>query len=191
MSRPISILLDFETLDTSPSAVVTQIGALAIHRGHFAAIDDSATAADSLDTTVRIDLDLPIFPQLAAGRSFSTDTLAWHTSKRTRTQCTTGTPPDRAARILRDFIEDHKPHRVWAWGKDFERPLLENFTSFHGVHISPFSFKRFACARDRWQDAFGLEAKAPDRTHIAIEDCLAELRDLHAALAAINLLHVF
>lgn len=172
-----SIILDFETLSTKPDAAVTEIGAIAVIRKDFTVID-------------RLNVHPEIFLQLAAGRTFDRDTILWH--KKKNSHISNGTTPIRdATKQLQDFIARHSPHRIWAWGKDFERPLYENLCSTLGLPLQGYDFRKFSCARDAWQNAFGMDHKAPERSHKALQDCLDELRDLHAALKATNLLHVF
>jgi DNA polymerase III epsilon subunit-like protein len=172
-----SIILDFETLATEPDATVIQIGAIAVIRQDFTIIE-------------RLNIHPEIFGQLADGRSFDRDTILWHQKKGTHIQ-NGRTPIREATAELQAFIERHNSYRIWAWGKDFERPLYENLCRTLGLPIPDYQFRKFACARDAWQNAFGLDHKAPDRTHDALKDCEDELRDLHAALKKTNLLHVF
>ncbi len=172
-----SIILDFETLSTEPDAIVTEIGAIAVIRQDFTIIES-------------LNVHPEIFLQLANGRTWSRDTILWHHKKGNHIQ--NGTTPIReATQQLQAFIARHNPFRIWAWGKDFERPLYENLCRTLGLPISQYDFRKFACARQEYQNAFGLDHKAPERTHKDLQDCKDELRDLHAALKARNLLHMF
>jgi hypothetical protein len=173
----VSIILDFETLSTAPTAVITEIGCLAVCR-------------ESLRPLEALDLRPAILPQIAMGRTCDADTIRWHESKGTLPD-NMGTMPLMAAmRKLVAFVEYHEPCRIWAWGKDFERPLYEDAARMCGLRLPPYQFSKFACARDRWQDAYG-EAKAPERYHHALQDCHDELRDLVSALAELNLTNRF
>ena len=172
-----SIILDFETLATEPDAVVIEIGAIAVIRKDFTIIE-------------RLDIKPEIFHQLASGRTWDRETILWHHEKGHHIQnCTT---PIRNATIsLRDFIAKHNPYRIWAWGKDFESPLYENLCRTLGLPLRGYDFRNFACARQEYQNAFGRDHKAPERTHRALQDCEDELRDLHAALKKTSQLQVF
>lgn len=173
-----SIILDFETLDTTPYAAVIQVGAIAVNRSDF-------TIYDSLD------LRPEIFGQLADGRSLDADTIQWH-HKNGHTIANPGKITlKETTKALSLFLTHHNPYRIWAWGKDFERPIYENLCFSTGIEIPHYQFRIFACARDKWQDAFGMETPAPKRTHQALQDCKDELRDLHSALKQLNLTHVF
>lgn len=163
-----SAIIDLETLDTAPTAVVTQIGCIIVERGTFLVRDEFS-------------LHLPILPQLAAGRTFSADTIAWHLSKKNHILSTGGTDPRNAFHALHLLLDTHKPRNTWAWGKDFERPILENIYRHHDIPLTPYAFRSFHCGRDAWHLAFD-DAKPPERTHDAIKDCFDELRDIKNAL---------
>lgn len=173
-----SIILDFETLSTTPDAIVTQVGAIAVHRSDFAIYDT-------------LDFRPEIFGQLASGRQWDAETIWWHGKQGNTIQNPAKITIEQAIRALAMFLTHHNPHRIWAWGKDFERPLYENLCRSLKIEVPNYQFLQFACARDQWQNAFGLEAKAPKRTHQALQDCKDELRDLHQALTTLNLKHVF
>lgn len=175
----LSILLDFETLDTAPTAVVTEIGAIAILREHenVRIIDHLALCPD-------------ILGQLADGRTFSRDTILWHQKQPDPVRIVPGPSLAACTTLLAAFIDRHQPRRIWAWGKDFERPLYENICNASGIKVPDYQFRQFACARDQWHNAFGLEAHAPKRTHHALQDCKDELRDLVTALNALDIFHV-
>lgn len=172
-----SLILDFETLDTQPDTIVTEIGCIALQR-----TGDTVAIVDALE------LFPDILGQLADGRTFSQDTLHWHLRNGTTLKPYSGMLAGCAA-ALAGFIERHQPRRIWAWGKDFERPLYENLCRKHGITPPGYQFRIFACARDKWQDAFGMDAKTPPRTHRALQDCRDEARDLVAALNHLNLFH--
>lgn len=173
-----SLIIDFETLDTAPSAVITQIGAIAVDR-------------HTMTTAERFERIPHAIPQLTMGRTYSMDTVDWMTRK----QLIPGKPSDctikDAMQDLHAFIARHKPYRIWAWGKDFERPLFEHVSKQLGITIPDYQFKIFTCGRDIWQHAFGMEKKPKDRTHHAIQDCVDELTDIKTALESLNLTHSF
>lgn len=175
-----SLILDFETLDTSPTAIVTEVGCIALHR-----------SGDTVRIIDELELFPDIFGQLANGRTYSRSTLLWHQKKdNSHLTLQSGITIEQSTAKLSEFIALHNPSRIWAWGKDFERPLYENLCRFSKIAIPDYQFRRFACARDKWQDAFGLDAKASPRTHRALHDCRDEARDLVTALNALHLFHV-
>lgn len=173
-----SLILDFETLSTDPDATVIEIGCLAVNRSDFTAFGG-------------VEFRPTFLPQIASGRSFTADTIEWQRSKDTFPQTDGTMSLVECTRRLAEFIEYHNPHRIWAWGKDFERPLLENICRAAGISLPAYQFRSFACARDIWQHAFGIEHRPEERPHRALADCKSELRDIHAALRHLNLTHVF
>ena len=76
-------------------------------------------------------------------------------------------------------------------GFDVRCNEIENLSRQLGIPIPEHQFKRFACARDQWQNAYGMEKKPADRSHHALQDCIDELADLTSALSIMNLSHVF
>lgn len=175
---PTSLILDFETLDTAPSAVITQIGIIAVNRRDF-------------QVFAHLKLFPHILPQLATGRTYTSDTIRWAEKKGCSPTGLGQTPLADCLKRLHRFIEDHDPYRIWAWGKDFERPLFEHASQQHHLPIPAYQFRKFSCARDHYQTAFGIQAKAPERIHQALQDCHDELRDLHQALTALGRLDAF
>jgi hypothetical protein len=175
---PVSLVLDFETLDKKPTAAITQIGIIAVRRKTFKVIE-------------QLELLPHVIPQLAAARTFSVDTIQWAEKKNLLPGPPSTLPLEIAVKILHAFISFYNPFRIWAWGKDFERPLLENLASQYQLEFPDYQFRKFACARQEWQNAFGMESPPPDRTHHALQDTLDELRDLRSALKKLNITHRF
>lgn len=175
---PVSLILDFETLDTAPSAAITEIGIIAVRRSTFKVID-------------HLDMHPHVLPQLASGRTYTSDTIRWAEKKNLLPGQPSTLPLEMAIQMLHSFITHHNPFRIWAWGKDFERPLFENACKHYHINVPDYQFRMFACARDAWQNAFGMDSKPPERTHHAYQDTLDELRDLRAALKKLNLTHMF
>ena len=168
-----SLIIDIETLSRQPNAIITEIGAILVAR-----TDAGLVEYDSL-------LVQPcIATQLAAGRHFEPETIAFHRANRTLPASFTGAPLLDSAIALSSFVQKHKPRTIWIWGKDFDRPILESFASSQSLPLA-WEYWRTACARDAWKLAFG-EAKPAKRPHQALEDCRATARDLHSALIHLN-----
>lgn len=167
----ISFILDLETLDTAPSAVITEIGILAV---------DCATreAIDSLTLTPNI------LAQLALGRTYSKDTIDFHFKEGSAPGGMGTCDIKQCAEIVTGFFKAYQPHQVWIQGPDFDRPILEDFLHQHG-HPLPWKFSKTMDSRTLWSLAFpGIRhAKRP---HHAIEDCRATLADMLQALTALN-----
>jgi hypothetical protein len=175
-----SAVLDFETLDTTPTAVVTEIGCIIARRRY-----------DEIDIVDRVALFPNILLQLADGRTHTRDTILWHRKNGTIPMQIGDQTLESCTRLLMETLSFPGLNRIWAWGKDFERPLLENICTASKVELPSYHFRKFTCARDHWQSAFGMDAKSPPRTHHALRDCEDELRDLVAALNELRIFHTF
>ena len=175
MSLPTtSLILAIEPLSRKPNAIVTEIAALSIAKS-----DSGYVENDSLL------LHLNIAQQLADYRDFEAETLQFHAKNRSLPLAFTGTEPLTACMTLGMFIEKHQPRTVWIWGKDFDRPILEDLFAQHRLPL-PWEYWRTACARDAWKLAYGDEHKPAKRNHKAIDDCRDTARDLYAALSELK-----
>lgn len=169
-----SLILDIETLSRRPNAIVTQIAALSIAKSETGYIEHDSILIEPCIAT-----------QLGDGRLFEKDTLNFHAKNNTLPESFTGTSPLVSCMSLGMFISKHQPRTVWIWGKDFDRPILENLFAQHRLPL-PWEYWRTACARDAWKLAYGDEHKPAKRNHKAIDDCRDTARDLYAALKELN-----
>lgn len=172
MKRTKSIIIDCETLGLDPSAMITEIGAIAFDRRDFSEAG-------------HILLKPSVFEQMRAGRSYDPGTLDFHSSHGTL-------PSDLAdcyecktvAILLENFFIQYEPERVWIQGTCFDRPLIENFMRQNGRGL-PWEFWRSRDARTAWDMAFPGE-KHPKRDHEALSDCRATLECLKASAMHIS-----
>lgn len=167
-----SIILDLETLDTSPTSIITEIGVIAFNRSDFS------------ERSI-MELHPSLFHQLAAGRTASADTIGFHAKKGTLPDnVNTHNTPAKIVAWLAEFFETQTPHRVWIQGPDFDRPILENFCNQFGAAL-PWDFWRTRDTRTLWDIAFpGI--KHDPRPHHALADCRATLADLQKSLQHLN-----
>lgn len=167
------LFLDLETLDTRPTAVVTEIAAVAYDASTF-------TPQETFTTT------LDVADQLATGRTYSAPTIRWAQRKGVLPANWLHGPVDVAIDHLLGLISRHQPAELWTWGKDFDRPILESLLADYG-HSFPFHFGDIHCARDAFHIAFhGTQRKPRPKTHHAIDDCLVSIADLQDALVALR-----
>ncbi len=162
-----SIIIDIETLDTTPTSVITEISAIAFNRMTFTE-EACFTCTPS------------ILHQLAAGRTTSAATIHFHHSKGTLPKNCPHYLPKDAVHALSRFLRDFPPHLVWIQGPDFDRPILESFCQQSSEPL-PWEFWRTRDTRTTWDLAFPGE-KHPPRRHHAINDCRDTLADLHKSL---------
>jgi hypothetical protein len=171
-----SLIIDCETLDTSPNSVITEIGIIAVNRADFVAFDELRVVPE-------------LFYQLLKGRTLSADTVAFHRKHGTLPDSTRGLTPIACTVAITEFIQRHSPKRVWIQGTCFDRPLIESFFRGEGQPL-PWNFGISRDARSIWDAAYP-DIKHPPRPHRAIADCRATLADLHAALATLGRLAAF
>lgn len=166
------IMIDIETAGRDPDAIILEIGAIAFDPETFLEIDRFHAC--------------PSWPeQVHRGRTKDKDTLTFHEKQGTRLE--DFLPPAPFVSSLSsflDWVKGHNPARLWAWGHDFERPILEHAAQSIGRQL-PWRYNRFHCARSIWALAFD-EESAPPRPHRAIPDCEAEIRDLATAVREIG-----
>lgn len=168
------IILDLETLALTPDTIITEIGAIA-----FEIMEDGTP---QISEQLAINLDIP--EQLALNRGFDPATISWAVSKKTIPSHWRGATFRQALEQLRAFILAHQPEAVWSWGKDFERPILDDAFASLSIPV-PFHYTIMRCARDCWWLAFGARKPSP-HAHHAIDDCHAELADLAQALSELR-----
>lgn len=79
-----------------------------------------------------------------------------------------------------DFYSDNLPERVWAMGSDFDFPILAH--GFEAARMDrPWEYWRQRDARTAWDLAFPGRRRDP-AAHVALDDALAQVGDLRAAL---------
>lgn len=178
MTKP-SIILDIETLDTTPSSIILSIGMMAFCRGNF-------------NCMAELEITPDFFEQLAAGRTYSEGTIAFHRSKGTL-PAIKGDQPSMldSACMMRDFFYQYQPAHVWIQGPDFDRPILESFLASvippkPGTSALPWKFWITRDSRTVWNMAFPGQKHA-SRPHVALEDCRYTLMDLKASFEALKL----
>jgi hypothetical protein len=163
------VILDLETLCRKPSAVILEIGALSF---------DPVT----LKPSQSLELTLSPFGQTLKGRTVELDTIAWHANQGnpiTFSRWFQGARLKPSLIALRDWLARINPDHVWIWGADFDRPIIENACNSFRIDL-PWRYHRTMDARTVWNMAFP-DTRHDPRSHRALEDCVASLRDLKAA----------
>jgi len=166
------IFLDLETLDLRPSAVITEIAAVEFD-------------PQSFDIGRRLDLHLSADDQVMLGRTVDPETVTWHEEQGHSIKMAEGLNLALALSKLHDWVSAVEPERVWAWGPDFDRPVLESACRRIDLEI-PWPYFNTMDARTIWNLAFPT-TKRPKRPHAALGDCLAGVNDLRTALSKLNL----
>lgn len=166
------MMLDLETLDTRPTAVVTELAAAVFHRNRN-------TGCHIHD---EIEFHLDPWDQIRRGRTIDPDTIAFHQKHQTlpRGKNTDSlTEAIDSLRILAEGIET-----VWIWGADFDSPILKHLHDQLGLAM-PWRYAQVSDARTVWKLAFPGKYPKP-RPHTAMDDVRAAITDLHNARTTLN-----
>lgn len=163
------LLIDIETLDVAPSAVITEI------------------SWAPLDQPWRIEtIHINPWDQIATGRTVDKATVSWRIAKAPRLHVTHSMRDgDLLPHALRHLARAWAGAEiVWAWGIDFERPILTHAFDQCGLTALMPEYWKFRCARTIWKTVFP-HKKPRIHTHASEEDVQASIADLHEALIQI------
>lgn len=168
------LMIDLETLDTKPSAVVTQIGLVLFNKEEI---------------LERKNLHIDIEMQLGLGRTISGKTINWwlKQDQAARAIFIAGqqealTDPDYIKRELYEFITaDDDQHleskMIWGHGATFDVTILDSFCLSIGFERAPWN--PFSVRDTRTADMMTRgKAVRPDpvNAHIAVDDAVAQAR---------------
>jgi hypothetical protein len=157
-------MLDIETLDITPSAVILQIAAVKF---------DLATGDIGASLIHRLDA----WEQITLKRSVCPDTVAWH--RKLGTDLSAG--KFSLTKSLRElFVFMHQTEQIWIWGMDFDRPILEHALRSLGLQAYSWHYTKTRDARTVFRTVFP-EKQATKRTHDAYQDCIDSINDLREA----------
>lgn len=163
-------MIDIETLDTVPGAVIFEIGALEFdpHTGEtFREFHESIRIEESLHY----------------GLTQDAETLEWWAKQG-------GVPMPAIVfaasavevwDMLSFWIKKLEPEAVWAWGSHFDIPIME--AAWRVVKKNrkyPWAYWQVRDARTVWKIAMG-ERKHAKASHCALSDCRDQVADLHRA----------
>ena len=130
------IMLDIETLDTAPSAVILSIGAVKFDPTTNSPLGDKFYKA----ITVQSNLD--------AGRTISGNTLSWWMKQDDQARAVFNEPRvslDVALHALHEFF-DHGDYKVWGNGADFDNVIVKHAFEMMGWK-TPWEFWNNRCYR--------------------------------------------
>ena len=130
------VMLDIETLSTSPDAVVLSIGAV-----EFGLVDGVWSVGQGIELSLNID------DQIAKGRKVSGDTLRWWLgqSEDARMSVIEGPPKSQnypTLMAVANFVNDGY---VWGKGSDFDNVIVASLFGDYG--IEPWKFYMNRCYR--------------------------------------------
>ncbi|QIG72751.1 exodeoxyribonuclease protein [Rhizobium phage RHph_Y65] len=170
------IMLDFETLDTKPSAVVMSVGIVA-----FDPLANDTIETLRNDPHRKLYLNLQFDDQIKNGRTISEDTIRWWfedklAEARSKLKSTDLVSTPLALTLIDNFILKHDIRYSWGNGSDFDNAIYDDLhRTFNRLNRIKYKNKR--CART----IFGMTNKKYNPKdfnileHDAIEDCYFQI----------------
>ena len=182
------VMLDLETLDTAPSAVVISIGAVAF---------DPYT--NELGSRFYVEMTEDISTQQLVGRTISGNTVNWWMQQDVAAKRVFAVPPtDSSARVstvealerFRAFVVDNGDRNVELWGNgaDFDNTILGSLYDVFGLK-KPWSYSRNRCYRTMRALGIGprrsLSQAREGVHHNALDDAVTQARHLQEIFACL------
>lgn len=167
-----NIMVDLETLDTAPTALVLSVG--------LVAFDDKAV----LD---KLYLTIDIQDQINLGRTISADTLKWwmkQSPEARRVFSESGSNLMDSVDFIARFFENYPKSLLWSNGANFDAVILDDMFRMVGVPV-PWKYWDVRCFRT-FCDGIGRKLSVRRGTHHnALDD--AESQALHMIACASKL----
>jgi len=167
------VMIDIETLSTTPGGIIHQIGAMT-----FEARSGRC--------------DAPLFLQpdiddcLTCGLTVDQATVDWWAGKGGVSQ-SCPRPLRDCLKALTDYIDIHQPRQVWAWGADFDRSMIDGAYKALGLE-APWPYWMTRDARTVHKLAFPTWRPAKGEiSHNALQDCRDQIRRVADAYQKLGL----
>ena len=179
------LMLDLETLDVKPSAVVLSIGAVVFDR-----------YTRQQGPTFYVELTNHLDDQLKNGRTVSGSTVAWwmrQSPEARRVFEEKETSPERctpmyALSTFIDFCREHKVKYIWAKDPDFDVVILRSMFEAYGVDDLqfPFNYSKARAVRTVLDMPFALVNLGTPVAHNALADAVAQATDIQEAFQCLR-----
>lgn len=142
------VMVNIETLGTSPGCVVLQIGAVAFNL-------DWELRSQQLESEHRFEVSVDVFSSMMHGMQVDPRTVEWWRGRDLPTQFNVMRAPvdlPRALQRLSDFLEDVKPDFLWAKGPQFYQTCLE--AAYAAADLPPpWKYNQWLDLRTAWRVA--------------------------------------
>ena len=173
-----ALMIDLETLATTPRAAVLQAGWCVFELN--AGLTSAATVTGN---QVNVDLD----SCRRAGGEFSDSTIRWWLNRPKETQASVaapGIPISNALTLLFDAYAQGRCSTVWAHGSVFDLPIVEHYARACGLPV-PWRFWNVRDTRTLFAAAEATEWSRPmaETAHTALADAVSQARDVQSAWA--------
>lgn len=181
------LMLDLETLDVKPSAVVLSIGAVVFDR-----------YTRQQGPTFYVELTNHLDDQLKNGRTVSGSTVAWwmrqsaearHVFDEKETSPERCTPIYALSKFI-DFCRDNRVKYLWAKDPDFDVVILRSMFEMYGVNDLqfPFSYSKSRAVRTVLDLPFeNLKCVQAEPAHNALADAIAQATDIQEVFQCLQL----
>lgn len=177
------IMIDLETMSTSPNAAIIQLGAVAF--------DLTAPIADTFDPATMFERTVALTSSLLAGGQVDPDTVAWWRRQALEAQAAVTLHGEPLAIVLKEFTAWYdalgKVEGVYAHGAAFDVPVLDSAYRALGLTV-PWRYTAVRDTRTLYALATDLAGwQRPRRTtaHTALADAVAQAEDVQSAYQAL------
>lgn len=179
------LMLDLETLDTKPSAVVLSIGAVMFDRN-----------TREQGPTFYVELTNHLDKQINAGRTVSGSTITWWMRQseearrvfRTRVDGDNRYGPQTAVDMFAEFCSKNKAMYIWAKDPDFDVTILRSlFETFSRGCVFPFKYHEARAVRTVLDMSFAPRNLGTAVAHHALSDAMAQATDIQEAFQCLQL----
>ena len=175
------VMLDLETLDTKPTAVVLAIGAVFF---------DPKTG--ELGQRFYQELANDVESQLAMGRTMSYKTIQWWMKQGDKARELFNPLENNSAprtlhtlNLFQNFLGPLKPN-IWGNGSDFDNMLLASLYESYNTPV-PWQFYRNRCYRTIKQSFYGIAPLKREGTHHnALDDAVTQATHLMEIMRCVN-----
>lgn len=193
------IMLDLETLDVKPSAVVVSIGAVAFDPAS-PAIGEQFYAELTIPSNPSAGYTGGLTSQMKLGRTIGGDTAQWWLQQSSEAQAAfVASPahadrfaPEHALMLFAQFIARNggKDAQIWGNGSDFDNVILGSMYETYGIQ-RPWSYSKNRCFRTINALPKDKNFVKPEREgvhHHALDDALYQARVLQEIVKCLGLL---
>lgn len=177
------LMVDIETLDVKPSAVVLSIGAVVFDR-----------YTRQQGPTFYVELTNHLDDQFKNGRTVSGSTVAWwmrQSPEARRVFDEKETSPERCSPVFGlgqfdVFCRTHKVKYIWAKDPDFDVVILRSMFDDYGFTF-PFSYSKARAVRTVLDLPFeNLKCVQAEPAHNALADAIAQATDIQEAFQCLR-----
>lgn len=168
------MMIDIETLDTRPSAVVFQVGVVVFE-------DALMQEAPKSPILAQRKFDLDILPQIFAGRTIDRETVNWWLTQKAPVIPIKKQSVHTVFQEISQMMGDFGVSYVWSNSPSFDAVIMRSLAESLGVTYEFPSFRTDMDLRTlknicKMKKVVDFEPK--ETTHDALQDCLDQVDDL-------------